>query len=105
MERADRTAERANLDALQRSVESYRALNGSYPGNPAQEYGRALTGSMERADRTADRANLEALQRSVESYHALNGSYPESLDEITQQMGLDASLFDYNSETGKVTLK
>ncbi len=73
--------------------------------NPAQEYGSALTGSMERADRIAERANLDALQRSVESYRALNGSYPESLDEITQQMGLDASLFDYNSETGKVTLK
>lgn len=73
--------------------------------NPAQEYGSALTGSMERADRIAEQANLDALQRSVESYRALNGSYPESLDEITQQMGLDASLFDYNSETGKVTLK
>jgi hypothetical protein len=73
--------------------------------NPAQEYGRALTGSMDRAESVAERANLEALRRSVESHRALNGRYPESLDGIAQAMGLDPSRFDYNPSTGTVTLR
>jgi hypothetical protein len=70
--------------------------------NPAQEYGRALTGSMDRADRAADRANLAALKKSIASYHSMNGRYPESLDEVAT--GLDTSRFDYDPATGKVTL-
>jgi hypothetical protein len=73
--------------------------------NPAQEYGRALTGSMKRADRTADRANLGALKKSIAAYYTMNGRYPGSLDEVAQPMGLDPSRFDYDPATGKVTLK
>jgi hypothetical protein len=71
--------------------------------NPAQEYGRALTGSMDRAESVAERANLDALRKSVAAYRTMNGKYPGSLDEVAA--GLDASRYDYDPATGKVTLK
>ncbi len=73
--------------------------------NPAQEYGRALTGSMEKAERTADAANLEALKRSIAAHHAANGAYPESIEEIARAMGLDPAGYTYDPSTGRVALK
>lgn len=73
--------------------------------NPGKEYGRSVVRSIERAETAADAANLNTLRKSIESYRALNGTYPENIDEIASSMGLDASRYDYDPATGRVTLR
>ena len=69
----------------------------------AEEYGKAVVGTVDRAERAADSANLAALRTSIQTYRATNGKYPESLKELA--MGMDLSRFNYDPKTGAVTLK
>jgi hypothetical protein len=71
--------------------------------NPVNTY----LGATKSASTAADAANLDALRKSIEAYRAANGSYPESLKDVEGMLGsqLDFSRYDYDPQTGKVTLK
>jgi hypothetical protein len=71
--------------------------------NPVNVY----LGGKKSARSAADAANLDALRKSVEAYRAANGSYPDSLKDLEGMLGsrLDFSRYDYDPQTGTVTLK
>jgi hypothetical protein len=71
--------------------------------NPVNTY----LGATKSARSAADAANLDALRKSIEAYRAANGNYPESLKDIEGMLGsrLDFSRYDYDPQTGTVTLK
>jgi hypothetical protein len=71
--------------------------------NPVNTY----LGAARSAGNAADAANLDALRKSIEAYRAANGSYPESLKDIEGMLGsrMDFSRYDYDPQTGTVTLK
>jgi hypothetical protein len=71
--------------------------------NPVDTY----VGAVNNAGNVAGAANLVTIRQSVEAYHAANGKYPASLGDIEGMMGsqIDVAKFDYNPETGAVTLK
>jgi competence protein ComGC len=78
------------------------------PENPVEEYGTALIGSYKHAQNAGVAANLDAVQRSVQAYRAANGKFPESLEELKKDfMGsdIDMSAYDYDPETGTVSIK
>jgi hypothetical protein len=71
--------------------------------NPVSTY----LGATKSARNAADAANLDALRKSIEAYRAANGSYPESLKDIEGMLGsrTDFSRYDYDPQSGAVTLK
>jgi hypothetical protein len=78
------------------------------PKNPADEYGTALIGSYKHAQNAAVAANLDAVKRSIQAYRATNGKYPDSLDELKKDFkgsDIDMSGYDYDPETGAVSIK
>jgi hypothetical protein len=77
------------------------------PANPAAEYGNALVDSYKRGQHAGETANLDAVKKAVQYYNATNGKLPGTLDDAKEFIGndVDLSKFDYNPETGIVTLK
>jgi hypothetical protein len=77
------------------------------PKNPVSDYGSALLGAPERAQEGAETANLDAVRKCIGAYRAANDKYPESLKDIEDLLGspVDPSKYDYNPQTGIVTLK
>ncbi len=75
--------------------------------NPVTLYGDSLVASLNKGRTAAEEANLDAVRKTVQAYRAANGRYPSSLDEIKDMLGsnLDLSKYDYNPETGAVSLK
>jgi|Deesub1362A_J573_1020465.scaffolds.fasta_scaffold00013_66 hypothetical protein len=75
--------------------------------SPVEEYGDALIDSYEMSKEAADAANLDTIKRSIAAYYASNGKYPESLDEIAAFTGIELNpdKYDYDPETGKITLR
>jgi hypothetical protein len=71
--------------------------------NPVNTY----LGATKSAGNAADAANLDALRKSIEAYRAANGTYPENLKDLEGMLGsrLDFSRYDYDPQTGTVTLK
>ncbi len=77
------------------------------PSNPVAEYGDTLVNTYKRGQQAGETANLDAVKKAVQSYYATNGKFPDTLDEAKEFIGsgLDLSKYDYNAETGIVTLK
>jgi hypothetical protein len=71
--------------------------------NPVDIYLR----DKQSARSAADAADLDALRKSLGAYRAANGSYPDSLKDLEGMLGsqLDFSRYDYDPQTGTVTLK
>ena len=74
--------------------------------NPVESYGTGLVGAKKQAENTKDQANLVGLQQAVQQFRAFNGRLPESLEELkgSVRMEFDVSRYDYDPDTGKVTL-
>jgi hypothetical protein len=77
------------------------------PKNPVAEYGDAMINSYKRAQQAGEMANLDAIKKAIQAYHAVNDKYPESLKDIEKLLGttIDDSKYDYNPDTGMVSLK
>jgi len=77
------------------------------PKNPVAEYGDALINSYKRGQQAGEVANLDAIKKAIQAYHAVNDKYPESLKDIEKLLGttIDDSKYDYNPDTGMVSLK
>ena len=77
------------------------------PKNPVAEYGDAMLNSYKKGQVAGETVNLDAVKKSVQAYHAANDKYPQSLDEIKDMIGarIDLSKYDYNPQTGSVSLK
>lgn len=75
--------------------------------DPVKEYGNEVLKARDRAGGTVDMANLRSLKSAVRMYHTQNGQYPESLEDIagTLNTQLDLGKYDYDPETGAVTLR
>ena len=77
------------------------------PKNPVAEYGDALVDSYKRSQQAAEKANLDALKKAVQLYCASNERFPKNLNEAKEFIGpdIDISKYDYNPDTGTVSLK
>ena len=77
------------------------------PKNPAAEYGDAMINSYQKGKQAGVEGNLDAVRKAVDAYHAANDKYPQDLDEVQPLIGsaVDFSKYDYNPQTGTVTLK
>ena len=77
------------------------------PKNPVSEYGSAMVNSYKRAKQTGEIANLDSIKKAIKAYHAVNDKYPENLKDIEKLLGttIDDSKYDYNPDTGMVSLK
>ena len=77
------------------------------PKNPVAEYGNALVEAPQKARNAAVVANLDTVQRAVQQYRTINEKYPESLKDIEGTLGssVDFSNYNYDPQTGKVSLK
>jgi hypothetical protein len=77
------------------------------PKNPVSEYSDALIGAHTSAKLAGEAANLDAVKKAVQAYRAANDKYPAVLEDVGDLIGgnVDFSKYDYNPETGKVSLK
>ena len=77
------------------------------PKNPVAEYGDALVDSYKRGQQAGEISNLNALKKAVQLYYASNERFPKNLDEAKDFIGpdIDISKYDYNPDTGTVSLK
>ena len=77
------------------------------PKNPVSEYGDTLIDAYKRGSQIAETGNLDAVRKAVAAYHATHDKYPESLDKIKDLITspIDLSKYDYNPESGSVSLK
>jgi hypothetical protein len=77
------------------------------PKNPASEYGDALIGAYTSSKSAGEAANLDAVKKAVQVYRAANEKYPAVLEDVGDLIGgnVNFSLYDYNPETGEVSLK
>jgi hypothetical protein len=77
------------------------------PKNPVAEYGDAMIYGYQKGKQAGVEGNLDAVKKALEAYHASNDKYPQNLEEIKPLIGseLDLSKYDYNPQTGAVSLK
>lgn len=76
------------------------------PKNPVSEYGSAMIGSYQKGQQAAATSNLYAVKSTVQAYRAANGKYPDNLSDLDfRGQKIDLSLYDYDPQTGAVTLK
>lgn len=79
------------------------------PKNPVSEYGDAMIDAYKKAQAVKETADLDAIRKTIQAYHAANDKYPQSLDEIAGlipiKIGIDTAKYDYNPQTGMVSLK
>ncbi|MBA4373869.1 MAG: hypothetical protein C0402_13550 [Thermodesulfovibrio sp.] len=77
------------------------------PQNPVAVYGDAMINSYEKGKQAGDAGNLDAVKKALAAYRAINDKYPAGLDEIKPLVGqnLDISKYDYDPQSGSVTLK
>lgn len=75
--------------------------------NPAKEIGKGAIETIDRSRATGAAAGLDTMNNAVETFRASNDRLPASLEELIQTMGItvDASLYNYDTATGRVTLK
>ncbi|MBE0425591.1 MAG: hypothetical protein IBX72_02955 [Nitrospirae bacterium] len=77
------------------------------PGTAFDDYGDALIDSYNRGQKAGEIANLDAVKKAVSMYYAENAKYPETLEKINDYMrsDIDMSKYNYDPDTGKVSLK
>jgi hypothetical protein len=78
------------------------------PKSPVAEYGDTMINSYQKGKQAGIDGNLEAVRQAVRAYQASNDKYPQNLDELKPLLGgteMDLSGYDYDPQTGKVTLK
>ncbi|MEW6108725.1 MAG: hypothetical protein AB1632_06110 [Nitrospirota bacterium] len=77
------------------------------PKNPVSEFGDTMIDSYQKGKTAGKTGNLYAVRQAIQAYHAANGKYPQNLEELEALIGsdLDASMFDYDPQTGIVNLK
>ena len=75
--------------------------------NLVEQYGETMITAYTKGKQGGITGNLSAVQKTVEAFHATHERYPESLDEIKPMFGkpMDLSIYDYDPNTGKVSLK
>ena len=74
------------------------------PKNPVAD---AMLDSYQKGKQAGEEGNLDAVRKAIQAYHASNDRYPQNLEEIKPLLSseVDFSKYDYNSESGAVTLK
>ena len=74
--------------------------------NPVAKVGDGMIGAYERSSVTAGQASLKSIKDAIRIYHISNGEYPASLEEIQKLMGsrIDIGLYEYDSDSGEITL-
>ena len=77
------------------------------PSNPVAEYGDTLVNTYKRGQQAGEKGNLDTVKNAVQAYYAANGKFPDTLDDAKEFIGsgVDLSKYDYNAETGIVSLK
>ncbi len=77
------------------------------PKNPVAIYGDTMINSYQKGKQAGVEGNLDAVKKALAAYHASNDKYPPNLEEIKPLIGseLDLSKYDYNPQTGAVSLK
>ena len=77
------------------------------PKNTVAEYGNTMMNSYQRGKQAGVSGNLDAVKNAIQAYHAANDKYPQNLDEIQPLIGsqVDFSKYDYDPQSGTVTLK
>jgi|WetSurSiteA1Bulk_404760.scaffolds.fasta_scaffold123315_1 hypothetical protein len=77
------------------------------PKNPASEYGDALIGAYKSSQLAGEAANLDTVKKAVQAYRAANDKYPAVLEDVGDLISgsVDLSKYNYNPETGEVSLK
>ena len=77
------------------------------PKNPVSEYGDAMVGAYKRGQRAGEEADFDAIKKTIQAYYAANEEYPKSLKEIEGmlQKPIDPNKYEYDPQTGTVTLK
>ena len=75
--------------------------------NPIAQYGESMVGAYTKGKQAGIQGNLDAVKKTIEAYHAIHDRYPECLDEIKPMFGspIDLSVYDYDPDTGEVSLK
>lgn len=75
--------------------------------NPISEYGKSMINAYTQGKQAGKTGNLSAVKKTIEAYHATHDRYPESLDEIKPMFGspIDLSVYDYDPDTGRVSLR
>ena len=74
------------------------------PKNPVAD---TMIDSYQKGKQAGEAGNLDAVRKAIQTYHASNDKYPQNLEEIKSLLSseVDFSKYDYNSESGAVTLK
>jgi hypothetical protein len=82
-------------------------LSAGCKEDPLKQYGNEVIDAMDRTEAQVNRVNLKNLQSAVKMYYMQNGKYPETLEDLGRLMNsrVDLSLYDYDPETGRVTLQ
>ena len=75
--------------------------------NPIAQYGESMVSAYKQGQRAGVEGNLDAVKKTILAFHAIHDRYPEDLDEIKPMFAspIDLSLYDYDPDTGQVSLK
>ena len=75
--------------------------------NPVKEMGKTTIETIDKNRAKGAQAGLDTMNKEVETFRASYDRLPASLEELIQTMGItvDASLYNYDPATGRVTLK
>ena len=74
------------------------------PKNPVAD---TMLDSYQKGKQAGEAGDLDAVRKAIQAYHASNDKFPQDLEEIKPLLGseVDFSKYDYNPESGSVTLK
>ena len=63
--------------------------------------------AYQKGKQAGETGDLDAVRQAIQAYHASNDKYPRDLEEIKPLLGseVDFSKYDYDPESGAVTLK
>jgi hypothetical protein len=76
------------------------------PKNPVEKYGDAVIDAYTRSEKVSDKASLNEIRGMLRTYRTDHGQWPASLQDLqgTMVRPVDLSKFDYDPQTGEVTL-
>jgi hypothetical protein len=72
-----------------------------------EDAGKGVTDTLQKSHEAGAAASLKNFEAAIGAFKAANGNYPADLRELSDFSGTAASadVYDYNPETGKITLK